>query len=250
MPEGLPQVDAMYPPGACFATTHWSVVLAARDQHSPQAAAALEHLCRLYWPPIYAFIRRRGHGLEDAQDLTQEFFARLLAKHYLDAADAAKGKFRTLLLTAVSRFLVNERERQHAQKRGGGAEHVPLDTALAEAGYRIEPTDPATPEIIFERRWAETILETVLARLRQEFEGAKDLSRFELLKPFLAADKHAPSAAEVALQLGITESSVYSAVHRLRQRYGELLREEVAHTLVSPEQIDDELRHLVRVLST
>jgi len=232
-----------------FATTHWTTVLAARDQQSPRAAEALDKLCRRYWPPVYAFIRRRGHGPDDAQDLTQEFFARLLEKNYLEAADAAKGRFRTLLLTAVTRFLVNERERMQAQKRGGGAVHLSLEAEAAEDGYRVEPADPVTPETIFERRWAETVLETVLARLRQEFEAAGQQERFEVLKPFLAAEKQGPSGAEVAARLGLSESAVYSAVHRLRQRYGELLREEIAHTVASPEEIDDELRYLVRVLS-
>jgi RNA polymerase sigma-70 factor (ECF subfamily) len=232
-----------------FATTHWTTVLAARDEQSPQAAEALEKLCRRYWPPVYAFIRRRGHGPDDAQDLTQEFFARLLEKNYLGAADASKGKFRTLLLTAVSRFLVNERERTLAQKRGGGAVHFSLEADDAEDGYRVQPADPATPETIYERRWAETVLETVLSRLRHEFEAAGQRERFEALKPFLAAEKQASSGADLAAWLGLTESAVYSAVHRLRQRYGELLREEIAHTVASPDEIEDELRCLVRALS-
>jgi len=232
-----------------FATTQWTTVLTARDPQSTRAAEALERLCRRYWPPIYAFIRRRGHGPEDAQDLTQEFFARLLEKSYLDAADAAKGRFRTLLLTAVSRFLVNERERARAQKRGGGAVHFSLEADAAEGGYRVEPADPATPETIFERRWAETVLEAVLARLRREFKDAGQPDRFDILKPFLAAEQQAPSGAEVATRLGLSESAVYSAVHRLRQRYGELLREEIAQTVARPEEIDEELRSLVRAMS-
>jgi RNA polymerase sigma-70 factor (ECF subfamily) len=232
-----------------FATTHWSVVLAAQDAQSPRSAEALERLCRQYWPPVYAFVRRRGHGPADAQDLTQEFFARLIEKNYLQAADAAKGKFRTLLLTAVTRFLINERERALAQKRGGGAPHFSLQTDHAEEGYRVEPADPATPETIYERRWAETVLATVLTRLRRELEAAGQPERFEVLKPFLAAERQAPSGAEVAARLGLSESAVYSAVHRLRRRYGELLREEIAHTVAQPDEIEEELRHLVRVLS-
>jgi RNA polymerase sigma factor (sigma-70 family) len=234
---------------AWFTTTHWSVVLTARDDQSPRAAEALDKLCRHYWPPIYAFVRRRGHGPDDAQDLTQEFFARLLEKNYLDAADAAKGKFRTLLLTAVSRFLANEWERTQTQKRGGGAVHLSLDADAAEDGYRVDPADPATPDTIYERRWAETVLETVLARLRQEFEVADQQERFELLKPSLAMEQHAPSGADIAARLGLSESAVYSAVHRLRQRYGELLREEIAHTVASPHEIEEELRYLARALS-
>lgn len=234
---------------SCFATTHWSVVLAAQDPQSPRCAEALERLCRQYWPPIYAFIRRRGHEPTDAQDLTQGFFARLLEKNYLQAADAAKGKFRTLLLTAVTRFLINERERALAQKRGGGAVHLPLEADHAEQSYRVELADPATPETIYERRYAETLLEAVLGRLRREFEAAGESERFEVLKPFLAAERQAPSGAEVAARLGLSETAVYSAVHRLRRRYGELLREEVANTVARPEEIEDELRHLARVLS-
>lgn len=233
---------------AWFATTHWSVVLAAQDAQSPRSAEALERLCRQYWPPVYAFIRRRGHGPDDAQDLTQEFFARLLEKNYLQAADAARGKFRTLLLTAVTRFLINERERERAQKRGGGAVHFTLEPDHAEQGYRVEPADPATPETVYERRWAETLLDTVLGRLRSEFEADGERERFEVLKPFLAAEHQVPSGAEVAARLGLSETAVYSVVHRLRRRYGELLREEVAHTVARPEEIEDELRHLVRVL--
>ena len=178
-------------PRAWFTTTHWSVVLMARDEQSPQAAEALEKLCRHYWRPIYAFIRRRGNRPDDARDLTQAFFARLLEKHYLDMADATKGKFRTLLLTTVNRFLVNEWERTQTQKRGGGAVHLSLDADVAEDGYRVDPADPATPDTIYERRWAETLLETVLARLRQEFEDDNQQERFELLKPYLAMEKHA-----------------------------------------------------------
>jgi len=235
--------------GQWFATTHWTTVLTARDEQSPHAGEALEKLCGRYWPPIYAFIRRRGHRPEDAQDLTQEFFSRLLEKNYLDAADASKGRFRTLLLTAVSRFLINERERALAQKRGGGAVHFSLQADTAEEGYHVEPADPASPETIFERRWAETVLAGVLVLLRQEFESAGEAERFEVLKPFLAAEEKPPAGAEIAARLGITETAVYSAVHRLRQRYGELLREEIAHTVASPGEIDEELRYLVRVLS-
>src|SRR5437667_1925465 len=156
--------------GQWFATTHWSVVVAAGQRESLHSVEALEVLCRQYWRPVYAFIRRRGHGPDDAQDLTQEFFARLLEKNFVKSADASKGRFRTFLLTAVSRFLINDRERAQAQKRGGGRALFSLDDARAEDGFRVEPADDATPETIYERRWAETVLEAVLARLRQEYE--------------------------------------------------------------------------------
>jgi len=247
MSENL-NLSAATDTGKWFATTHWSVVLTARGEESPQAEAALEQLCRRYWPPIYAYVRRRGHRPHEAQDLTQEFFARLLEKHYLDAADASKGKFRTLLLTAVSRFLADEWDRVNTQKRGGGALHLSLEAEKAEAGYRVEPADTATPETIFERRWAETLLETVLARLREEFEAAGQQERFAALKPFLAMEGRKLSGAALAARLGLTESAAYSAVHRLRQRYGELLRKEIAQTVSSPEEVDEELRCLARSL--
>jgi RNA polymerase sigma-70 factor (ECF subfamily) len=223
-------------------------VLAARDNSSPDAAQALENLCKTYWPPVYTFIRRRGFSPHDAQDLTQEFFSRLLQKNYLDAADASKGRFRTLLLTAVTRFLINERERAQAQKRGGGALHFSIEAELEENRFQVEPADAATPEIIFERRWAEMLLETVLSRLRQELETACQGDRFEVLKPFLAAEDRVPSGAEIAARLGVSESAAYSAVHRLRQRYGELLRDEIAQTVSSPQDAQDELQHLLKVL--
>ncbi len=232
-----------------FSTTHWSVVLAAGQRESVRSAEALEFLCRQYWPPVYAFIRRRGHQPDDAQDLTQEFFARLLEKNFVASADAAKGRFRTFLLTAVTRFLVNEKERAQAQKRGGGHAHFSLDDVRGEDGLRFEPADGATPETIYERRWAETVLEAVLARLRQEYETAGERERFEILKPFLAGERHPKTGAQLAAQLGITESSAYSAVHRLRKRYGELLREEIAHTVNRLEEVESELRYLAQVLS-
>ena len=193
--------------GQWFTTTHWSVVVLAGQQHSAGSADALEVLCRQYWPPVYAFIRRRGHQPDDAQDLTQEFFARLLEKNYVESADAAKGRFRTFLLTAVTRFLVNAKERTQAQKRGGGRAHFSLDVRDAEDRSGLEPAVETTPETIYERRWAETVLEAVLARLRQEYEKASENKRFEILKPFLAHEKQPKAGAQLAAQLGITESA-------------------------------------------
>jgi RNA polymerase sigma factor (sigma-70 family) len=229
-----------------FTTTHWSVVILAGQSESGASRGALEILCRQYWPPVYTFIRQRGYGIEDAQDLTQEFFTRLLERNYVESADASRGKFRTYLLTAVTRFLINERERTQAQKRGGGHFHFSLDCTDTEERRYLEP---ATDVTIFERRWAETMLETVLARLRQEYEKAAEIERFERLKPFLTSEKPAGAATELASRLGITESAAYSAVHRFRRRYGELLREEIAQTVSSPEEIEEELRYLVRALS-
>jgi RNA polymerase sigma-70 factor (ECF subfamily) len=210
---------------------------------------ALEILCRRYWSPIYAFIQRRGFSPVDAQDLTQEFFARLLEKNSIQAADSSKGKFRTFLLTALTRFLINEGERGQAQKRGGGCVHLSLDDFDAEDRRRLEPAANETPVTIYERRWAEALLESVLSRLREEYESAGDRERFDILKPFLVAEKQASSGAEIGALLGLTESAVYSAVHRLRKRYGELLQEEIAHTVNSANEIEAELRYLVQVLS-
>jgi len=220
----------------------------AKDAQSPKAAEAMEKLCHRYWPPIYAYIRRRGHGPDDAQDLTQEFFARLLKKHHLNAADASKGKFRTLLLTAASRFLADEWDRVRAKKRGGEVVHLSLQAEEAEAGYRIDPADPATPETIFERRWAEAVLETVLTRLREEFVASGQQERFASLKPFLAMEQGRLAGTDLSARLGVSESAAYSAVHRFRQRYRELLREEIANTVASPQEVDDELRCLARAL--
>lgn len=243
------RTPSLVAPNAQFGTTHWSLVLAARDEDSPNGAEALEQLCRRYWSPVYVFIRRRGHGPDDAQDLTQEFFARLIEKRYLDAADATKGRFRTFLLTVVSRFLVNQNERNRTAKRGGGAVHFSLDLELAEDGREVGPSASATPETVYERRWAETVVGTVLGRLRRELEEGGQGERFEALKPFLTAETATPSAAVIAAQLGLTEPAVYSAVHRLRRRFAELLRAEIAQTVRDPEEIEDELRYLIRALS-
>ncbi len=232
-----------------FATTHWSVVIAAADGDSPQATEALQRLCQRYWPPIYTFIRRRGHGPDEAEDLTQEFFACFLERDGFSSANAAKGKLRTLLLTAVSRFLINEWERARTQKRGGGRTPVSLDELASRERARFEVAEHATPEKMFERRWAEALLETVLERLRGESERLGQLERFEFLKPALVSEK-SYSAAELAARLGVAESSAYSAVHRLRQRYRELLRDEIAQTVSGPGEIEEELRCLLRVLSS
>lgn len=249
MPGREPETGPIPPQAASFATTLWNVVRLAGQRQAAGSEAALEQLCRRYWPPIYAFIRHRGHLPAEAQDLTQEFFARLLEKNSIQSADATRGRFRTFLLTAVTRFLINERARARAQKRGGGQVHFSLDDPRAEGGCRIEPADPATPEIVFARRWAETVLETVLGRLQRELEDAGQGERFALLKPLIAAEGQAPSTPEIAARLGVTEGTVYAAVHRLRRRYGEILREEITHTVNGPEEVEEELRCLVRALS-
>lgn len=234
-------------PSGVFPTTRWSVVLAAGQDSSPQAAEALEKLCRAYWYPLYAYVRRQGHPPEPAQDLTQEFFARLLAKDYLAAVEPAKGKFRWFLLSAVKRFLLNERERNLADKRGGGRTHVPFDGQRAEERYRLEAADQLSPDRLFDRAWAVNLIETARQRLAEEcaLEGKRAL--FEQLEVLLAGDKGHATHAQIASRLGMTEGAVKVAVHRLRRRYRELLREEVAQTVGHGKELEDELRELLAV---
>ncbi len=232
-----------------FVTTHWSVVLSARRKDSPQSAAALETLCRTYWYPLYAYVRRQGHSPPDAQDLTQEFFARLLQKDYLKAAAREKGRFRTFLIVALKRFLANEWDRVRAQKRGGGQPLLSLDTDLAEERYRIEPVESATADKIYERRWALTLLDHTMKRLRDEFAGAGKADEFDRLKPCLTAERGQIPHADLAAALGLSEGAVRVAVHRLRKRFRELFREEIAHTVSSADEIEEEVRYLMSVLA-
>jgi len=232
-----------------FATTHWSVVLAAGEVESPQAADALARLCRAYWYPLYAYVRRQGRGSPDAQDLTQEFFARVLEKNFLKSATPEKGRFRSFLLVALKRFLANEWERASAQKRGGGRAPVELDAVSAEERYRLEPVDEASADRIYERRWALALLDQVLIQLQDEAGRAGKAEHFELLKPFLYGERGPLSQTAIGARLGLSESAVKSAVHRLRQRYRELLRQEVANTVANPADVEDELRHLLNVLN-
>ena len=232
-----------------FATTHWSVVLAAGDSTSPQTNEALEKLCATYWYPLYAYVRRKGHSPEDAQDLTKEFFARLLEKKFLKLAEPERGKFRGFLLTSLKHFLVNEWEKARTAKRGGGQVVLSLDEQLAESRYLAEPSTDSSPDVMFEKRWAITVLEQVLMRLRQESVAAGKGDLFELLKDALWGDKNLASQTEIGAPLGLSAAAVKSAVHRLRLRYRELLRSEIANTVARPEDIDEELRHLVSVLA-
>jgi len=238
------------PPGhPAFVTTHWSLVLSARDDASPQSADALEKLCRTYWFPIYAFVRRQGHNPHDAQDLTQEFFARVLGKNYFADADRAKGRFRSFLLATLKHFLANEWDKARAQKRGGGQSLLPLNIADAETAYGFEPADRFTAEKIFERRWALTLLEAVLRRLRAEYARDGKEKLFEQLKPTLTEASRSVRYSEIADRLGTSEGAVKVAVHRLRQRYREVLRAEIADTVASPAEIDDEIRNLFAALA-
>jgi RNA polymerase sigma-70 factor (ECF subfamily) len=232
-----------------FATTHWSLVLTATRSDSTSAHVALSHLCAAYWYPLYAYVRRRGHSPQDAQDLTQEFFARLLEKNWLAQADRDRGRFRTFLLSALNHFLANEWDRAHAQKRGGTVQPIPLQLDTAETRYGQEPPDPATPEQIYERRWALALLDAVLNRLFEENRSDGKATFFEMLKPCLVGDREAQPYAALAAQLKMTEGAVKVAVHRLRRRYRQLLREEIAGTVESPGEIDGEMRHLLATLS-
>jgi RNA polymerase sigma factor (sigma-70 family) len=232
-----------------FATTHWSVILAAADTAAPNAANALENLCLAYWYPLYAYVRRRGHPPHDAQDFTQEFFARLLTRNFLAGVAAEKGKFRSFLLGAMKHFLADERDKAQAQKRGGGKTFVSLDAATGEERYALEPVDSMDPEKLFERRWALAVLETARARLQEEFVESGKSALYQRLKAIETGDSDALPYAQVAAEHGLGESAVKSAVSRMRQRYRELVRAEVANTVGSPFEVDEELRYLIRVIS-
>ena len=229
-----------------FATTHWSVVLEARSE-SPAAQEALEKLCRTYWRPVYSFIRRQGAGPEEAEDLTQGFFALLRERRDLETVRKEKGRLRSYLLVSLKHFLTNERYRATTIKRGEGRRLVPLDALGAEATH-LAPTDTLSADQIYERRWALTVLEQVLARLGNEYRAAGNAALFDRLKKLLTDEPDRPSQAEIGDQFGMTENAVKQAFHRLRQRYRELLHEEIAHTVIGPGDIEDELRHLVAVL--
>jgi len=234
---------------AGFAATHWTVVLAAaRGQDSSHAADAMAELCRTYWYPLYAYLRRRGYDTHEAEDLTQEFFARLLEPRFLDNVDRRKGKFRAFLLASLKNFLANQRDRSRAAKRGGGRVVIPLDALAAESRYGLEPTDRWTPERLFERQWAIRVLDNVLARLEAELAAEGKQRLFDGLKPFLTADRQSAPYAQAAAELAMTEGALKVAVHRLRRRYRELLRHEIAQTVASAEEIDEEIRYLLSCL--
>ena len=230
-----------------FSTTHWSLVLSAGGASTPDARAALGGLCEAYWYPVYAYVRRRGYSVEDARDLTQAFFARLLEKNDLRGADPARGRFRSFLLTAVSHFLSNQRDWQSALKRGGGLPTLPLDFASGEERYIKEPSDQLDPERIFERRWAMEVLESALKRLEADYARTGNRRHFEILKPCLTDNSSDVSYRAIGEKLGMSEGAVGVAVHRLRRRFSVALREEVAQ-IVSPPLVDDELRYLLRAL--
>lgn len=232
-----------------FATTHWSVVLAAAEEESPQAATALDRLCRTYWYPIYAYIRKQGYSPDDAQDLTQGFFAHILSRGFLKRADPNKGRFRSFVLGALRYFLADEWARFQAQKRGGGKLQSVIDTQVGEAKYQREAVDQLDAENIFERRWALALLDRVLERLQKDFQDSGKNAVFDALRGFLIGERGPVTYAEAATKLGMTEGAVKVTVHRMRQRYRELFREEVSHTVDEPAALEDEVRHIFAVLT-
>jgi RNA polymerase sigma factor (sigma-70 family) len=234
---------------AGFAATRWTVVLtAARGKTHTQATDALAELCRVYWYPLYAYVRRRGHSPQDAEDLTQEFFARLLARDFLKGVAPEKGKFRAFLLAAMKHFLSNQYDRSHAQKRGGGQTILSLDTPAAECRFRREPADDLTPERLYQRQWALTVLDRVLGRLQGEYTVGGKADLFDEIKGHLTGSRESARYAEGAGRLGMTEGALRVAAHRLRRRYRELLREEIAQTVQRPDEVDEEIAYLLSCL--
>lgn len=244
--------DALPTPGnsqARFQTTHWSIVLAvAGGNLSPAAEAALETLCKTYWYPAYAFVRRQGIDPHTAEDLTQGFFLHLIKRQDFSSVRREKGRFRSFLLVALKHFLLNEWERARRQKRGGGHQVIPLDALVAEARLADEPATESNVEKAFDRRWALAMLEQVLGMLREEFAASGRIKLFEALKPFLTAGGPVKSQAELAAELDLNENAIKQAVFRIRQRYRELLRQEVTRTVAHPGDAEDELRHLISAL--
>jgi len=236
-------------PGDVFATTQWTVVLAAGRRHTPQSDGALEELCRAYWFPLYAYVRRRGHTKEDAEDLTQTFFARLLEKNFIKNADSAKGKFRAFLLASLKHFLANEWDKSQTRKRGGGSVPLSLDWQTADTKFQVAAVNEPSPDQAFDREWALALLAKVIEQLQKECEAEDKAKLFEQLKIFLTAGKAELSHAEAAKSLGMDETAVRVAVHRLRKRYRQLLRGEIAQTLADAADVDEEMRALFGAFS-
>jgi RNA polymerase sigma factor (sigma-70 family) len=232
-----------------FATTHWSVVLAAGEGCAGEAQTALETLCRAYWYPIYLYVRRKGHGPVDAEDLTQEFFAQLIRKEHLRLADREKGKFRTFLLATLDYFLAREWSRAHRQKRGGEFSFISLDQENAEDGHRIDPADNRTPVEAYEKQWAMTVLKQTMDSLECECAANGKRQLFDETRRLLSGERGGDTYSEIGVRLGMAEGTVRVAVHRLRQRYGELLRSEISRTVSTEDEIDEELQFLLGVVS-
>jgi RNA polymerase sigma factor (sigma-70 family) len=233
-----------------FSTTHWSMVLTAGNGNLAGATSALEQLCGKYWYPIYAFVRRRGSNVHEAEDLTQAFFAHLLEKETLKQVDRQKGKFRTFLLASLTNFLNNDWRKTQTLKRGGQHQIISLDETVAENRYQLEAADLAAPEILFERRWALTLLEQVFTRLKQEYTASKKAGLFIQLESLITGEITVGQYAELSLALGMKEEAVRVALSRARRRFGELLRHEIAQTVASPTDVEDEIRHLFAAIST
>jgi RNA polymerase sigma-70 factor (ECF subfamily) len=232
-----------------FHTTHWTMVLTARDQEGTAAREALDSLCTTYWYPLYAFIRRQGVTAEEAEDLTQEFFHRFLRRNALDSVRPTAGKFRSFLLVCLKNFLANERERAQAQRRGGGRPLLTLNGEDAETRFSLEPADPLTPEMAFERHWAFAVLERTMAELKREYSTGEKRQQFEDFQGFLPGGQGATSRADLAAKRGVTVGAIDVAVHRLRQRFGVLLREQVTQTVSCEDEVEEEIRYLISVLS-
>jgi len=243
-----PRDSDLPPSDRVFHTTHWSVVLAAREQDGTVARDALARLCSAYWYPLYAFVRARGHGPHDAEDLTQEFFRRFLERNSLENVSPAGGKFRSFLLVCVKHFLANEWERAHAQRRGGGQALIPLDGGEAETRWSLEPADNSTPDVLFEKRWACAVLEQTMKALEAEYAAKNKAEAFEDFRGFLPGGLGDESRMDLATKRGISVGAIDVAVHRLRQRFGVLLREQVAQTVSSESEVDEEIRYLMSVL--
>lgn len=248
-----PPAAGSYPSEAAhcplFATTHWSVVLLAGGSTSPDAQAALAQLCQTYWYPLYAYARRRGHNEHDAKDLVQGFFAQLFEHQSIRRVARDRGKFRSFLLGSLNFFIADQRDLARAQKRGGGREIVSIDETDAEGRYGLEPVDERSPDQIFERRWAMTVLEQVLAVLEKEYRASNKAKLFGELRFFLLGDKSHGTYAEVGSRIGLSEAAVKMAVSRLRQRYRELFREVIAQTVAEPGDVEEEIRHLLAALA-
>jgi DNA-directed RNA polymerase specialized sigma24 family protein len=249
MNMSTPQTESGSANRAAFPTTHWSVVLAAGGKRSPKGDAALETLAKAYWYPIYAFLRRQGYASVEAQDLTQAFFARLLEKNYPAQADREKGRFRSFLLLTLRHFLADERQHAAAVKRGGGCTVLSLDEEASEGRYRAEPADLDTPETLFERRWADTILARAKTRLAEEYSASGKAAIYQVLQAFQPGELRSLSYSQAAQHLATSESAVKALIHRMRKRHQQLVRDEIAQTVADAGDVDDELRHLIAVLS-
>lgn len=236
-------------PAQVFPSTHWSVVLATHTHDPTRAREALQQLCTVYWYPLYAYLRRRGHQPADAEDLVQGFIAHLLSNHFFTSAVPDKGRFRSYLLASLNHFVADVAERDGRQKRGEGKPLVSLDAVVAERRYAEEPANPNTPEQLFERRWALTLLDNVLHQLETEATTSGRASLFRRIKGVLLGERSGVSYADLAPELGMSEAALTMTVHRLRRRYRELVREEIAHTVSRPVEIEEEMKHLFQVLS-